>query len=378
MQDKVAKFNISIFLFYFIIIFPFIPQIVSSSDTQPLLLIYFGLYLIFIPFWNSEKFKLNRKSLAFFVLIIVLFFLQFLNYFISGKAPIISRYVAFIQLLVAIYFGNFLYFEFNNKWFKYSLIIYFILTIVYFSTNGFIENILVQSRDASSEDLMIMGRGARTMSPEPSFFALHLFNLYVINELLRFKNYGKKDLIENVLLFILLFSSLSGYGILIFFFILSIEYPKFVITSTLILFSFFTFFYERLISYENFRSIDLILRVISDGPISLLENDASISSRMDSFVTYYTSIKDNIFLGDNFSVLEGGGFIGLISGLGLIGFLYLIIINLKILGFISSPKLVLILIFWFLLNLISGPFGIPTIGLIVGLILRNSKLKFKI
>ena len=80
--------------------------------------------------------------------------------------------------------------------------------------------------------------------------------------------------------------------------------------------------------------------------------------------------------GDNFTILEGGGLIGVISGIGLIGLILFIIYLFKICTKFDKIKVILILFFWSILNFISGPFGIPTMGIIIGLVFRNKKLLF--
>jgi hypothetical protein len=365
-------------LFSFIIIFPFIPPLIPTSDTQPLLAIVFILFLFIGCRFDGTKFKVvldrNIYFLLFFIVIALVNFV--LNFSLFSKIPVYSRYFAFIQFLIAVFLGLFFKLKFNPKWFTYVLIIYSFFTIIYFLTNGFIENQLILSRDIESNDLFTIGRGARTLAPEPSFFALNLFNLFVINSLLKPVVSNRINTLNFSLLALLLLSSLSGYGILILFIILLVEHPKKVLLFSFIILLLFPFFFEKLQQFENFRSAQLLIKIATESPLSIASSDASIESRILSFTNYIEIIKDNLFLGDNFSVVEGGGLIGLISGLGIIGLIYSIILFIKIFNYILFSKVFIVLLFWFFLNFVSGPFGIPAFGIIIGLILRNKQITF--
>jgi hypothetical protein len=118
----------------------------------------------------------------------------------------------------------------------------------------------------------------------------------------------------------------------------------------------------------------LIIKFITQDPFSIFQSDASVASRLTSFNFYFNNIKNNFILGDNFTIMEGGGLIGVISGIGMIGLIFLFIYLFKICT--KFNKLNFILIFWSILNFISGPFGIPTMGIIIGLVLRNKNVKF--
>ncbi len=365
-------------LFSFIVVFPFIPSLIPSSDTQPLLTFVFILYMIIGCHFVDSKLKivLNR-NIYFFLFFIVIVLINFiLNIYFFSNVPVYSRYFAFIQFLIAVFLGLFIKVKINPKWFTYVLICYSFFTVIYFLTNGFLENQLILSRDTESSDLFNIGRGARTLAPEPSFFALHLFNLFVINSILKPVVSNRIKILNFSLLAVLLLSSLSGYGILILFVIFLVQYPQKVFLFFFIILMLFPIFFEKLQQFENFRSAQLLIKIFTENPLSLVSSDASIASRFLSFTNYIESIQDNLLLGDNFSVLEGGGLIGLISGLGLIGIIYSIILFIKVFNYILFPKLFIILFFWVFLNFVSGPFGVPAFGIVIGLILRNKQISF--
>lgn len=364
-------------IFIIVICFPFIPQVVKSSDTQPILTILFLLYPFFIIFKSKNLivFKLNKQFLLYLLIIVCLIVVFLLNILLFNKPPVFSRYFAFIQFLIAVFFGLFLKVHLKNNWLIYILSAYVIFTIIYFLTNGLIEDILISSRENNSEDLINMGRGARTLSPEPSFFALHVFNLYVINAMLKNTVSSKIRLYSLGLISILLLSSLSGYGFLIFVFIMVIEYPKIVSLGFLGLLLFTPLFLNFFANYETVRAVELIIKIITESPFSIFESDASIASRLGSFGFYFTNIQENILLGDNFSIVEGGGLIGIISGIGSIGLVLFVALIINLFGFISNRKLFFMLLFWVGINFVSGPFGIATVGLIIGLIFRSKHNK---
>lgn len=365
-------------IFAFVVFFPFIPQVIRSSDTQPLLSILFILYPVF-KFFKTENllyFKLNNQTLIYLILILFLFLVLVFNIFYFNKTPIFSRYFAFIQFLIAIFFGLFLEIKNKKNWLSYIFLIYLFFTFIYFFTNGFLEELLIASRDIDTEELLNMGRGARTLSPEPSFFALHMFNLYVIYKLLNNETEPKIQFINILLISVLLLSSLSGYGFLIFIFLFFIEYTKLSFFLLLLIILFYPILLNIFYNYESLRSIDLIIKFITENPFSIFESDASVASRLTSFNFYFKNIKDNFMFGDNFTILEGGGLIGVISGIGLIGLILFIIYLFKICTKFDNIKVILILFFWSILNFISGPFGIPTMGIIIGLVFRNKKVLF--
>ncbi len=363
-------------IFVYVVCFPFIPQVVKSSDTQPLLTILFILYPLFKIFKtkNLIYIKISNQILIYFSLILFLLLVLVFNIIFFNKIPIYSRYFAFIQFLIAIFFGLFLQIKTNKNWLSYIFLIYLLFTFIYYLTNGFFEELLIASRDVDTEELFNLGRGARTLSPEPSFFALHMFNLYVIYKLLYKESKPKIQFINTLLISVLLLSSLSGYGFLIFILLFFIEYTKISFFFLLLIILFYPSLLNVFYNYESLRSVDLIIKFITQNPFSIFQSDASVVSRLTSFNFYFNNIKDNFILGDNFTIFEGGGFIGVISGIGMIGLILLFIYLFKICT--KFNKLNFILIFWSILNFISGPFGIPTMGIIIGLVLRNKKVKF--
>jgi hypothetical protein len=129
--------------------------------------------------------------------------------------------------------------------------------------------------------------------------------------------------------------------------------------------------FEYFGTLEQFRGLNLLLKVISSNPAVLLEADSSFSSRFASFFSYINTIKSNVILGDGFTVNQGGGYISIVSSIGIIGVLFFIYLLGKLYQKRIHWKLKFLIYFWFLINLFSGPIGIPTLGFIIGLILRK-------
>ncbi|MEI8109561.1 MAG: hypothetical protein WCH59_01115 [Chitinophagia bacterium] len=366
------------FLFTTTVFFPFIPVVISSTDTQPtfflLSITTISIFLI-SPHFYSNYLKEDYSILVYVFLIIFCSLLSIvLNSFLYGQFVIIPRYISFLQFLAAFIFGYTNSFDFFKKYAKTIFFIYFIFTFIYFFTNGAVENLLIRSRVfAEGQDLASMGRGSRTLSPEPSFFATQMFNLYLIYLLLLEKQ-GDLAIFNNKrILFMVCFcllSSLSGYGFVIFFIILSAFFTQYFIVFLSLAIIFNSLIFELLSDYSYLRGIGLVLKVIQNNPAILLTTDASFASRFSSFFAYIDRFGNNLLIGDGFSLLQGGGFISILASLGIMGVIMLLSFFIKIFTAIRNRKLKYLLVFWFFLNFFSGPIGIPAIGIILGLIIR--------
>jgi hypothetical protein len=366
------------FLFTLTAFFPFLPALISSADTQPTLFMLaitaILLFLISPNFFGSHLKQDFTIIVYVFALLLISFISILLNWFLYGQIVILPRYISFLQFLAALIFGYTNSFYFFKKYANSIFVIYFIFTIIYFLTNGLIENTLIKSRFFSEgKDLASMGRGARTLSPEPSFFAIQMFNLLLIYTLLLEKEGIKKVFNNKKVIFIVSFCllcSLSGYGFAIFFIILAAFFTRYIIVLFGLAILFNSLIIDLLDGFSNLRGIGLILKVIKYNPLILASTDLSFATRFNSFFAYIDRFKNNLFIGDGFSLFQGGGFISIVASLGLVGFFLILFLLFKIFSTIKSGKLKYLLIFWFFLNLFSGPIGIPAIGIIFGLIIR--------
>lgn len=367
-------------LIFFTLFFPFIPSLIPSTDTQPTFLLFITISLFYLlvqykalPNYYSLSYNKLLGLISLFVLTV---FLVAINNFIGNKPILWARIISFFQFSLAIFFAlNSKYF-FEEKTLRRVFFIFAIFSVIFFLTKGLVERTLIPSRAESFEMLVESGRGARTLSPEPAFFALHILNLFVIYSLL-FGSilHGQKN---RLLFFVALFCltiSLSGYGAVIAVLLLTLRYTKIAILTLGTLAALSGMILEYFGSLAQFRGLSLLLKIISDNPLVLIQTDRSFSTRVASFVSYLENIQKNLVLGDGFTVNQGGGYISIISSIGIIGLLFFIYFLIKVFRKRISGKLKFLIFFWFLINLFSGPIGIPTLGFIIGLILRKQSIK---
>jgi hypothetical protein len=360
---------------FFTLYFPFIPGIIPNTDTQPLFLLFNLIFVIFISlnkyFQNIYLISNNKYILDSIIILIISFIIISTNAFLIEKSIYWTRYISFLQFVAAILFGIFSIYFVDFKTHYKIIILYAVLTIFYFVSNGFLENLLISSRSDSFEALKSSGRGARTLSPEPSFFALHIFNIFLIyklafnNKIIKYENH-----IFILTLFCLIFS-FSGYGFALALILLLYKFPKIILIISIIVILFLNFFLKKIESLQNFRALSLIIDIVKNDPLIVLKSDKSFYSRLESFNKYIDSISSHFIIGDTFTLFQGGGFISLISAFGILAMCFFLFIIFKIC--FGKLKIKLLLILWLLINFISGPIGIPTLGFIIGLIMRNNK-----
>ncbi len=362
-------------LIFFTILFPFIPSIIPSTDTQPTFFLLFLLSIFYVLIYpkflhNYYNLSYNKIYLIFSLLGLILFSVLIARLHID-KPTLYTRIISFLQFAAAIFFTyntkNFL----RAKDIKTTVLIFAVFSIVFFLSHGLVERILIPGRTDSFELLQKTGRGARTLSPEPSFFALHMLNLYLIYCLVVGSEFKKKSdaLVFWTVCFCLLIS-LSGYGFVIFLILLFMRYTKLSMIFLILLVISSTYIAQYLESFQSFRGFKLLAKLLADDP-SILLKDKSFSGRLGSFVTYMGNIKDNFIAGDGFTLFQGGGFISIVSSLGIMAVIFFIFFIYRLLAKRISGKLKALLVFWFLINLFSGPIGIAPLGVIIGLILRD-------
>ena len=291
-----------------------------------------------------------------------------INILIYDRDIFWSRIFSFIQFLIAIVISIRIKERISKKQIFNLLSLFVILTIVFLLTNGYLEKNLIFSR---ANFVVGSGRGASTLSPEPSFFAIHIFNILIISYLIydwcedvKFHN------INLILAAVCFISSLSGYGLVILLMLLLLRYPKTFILVIVILFIFRVNFIELVESISNTRVGSLIINIFNNNIDNLFEADASFHIRYISFIIYLESFYSNILLGEGYSIFEGGGFISVISAFGILYIMFFSFVLYKILTLAGAHyKVKILLVFWFLINVLSGPIGIPSIGFIIGLII---------
>ncbi len=363
-------------ILWFTIAIPYIPQIVPGADTQPTFSIIIVLTLVFfhgISFNREQaRFIPHRVALVLFTLFFTLLFAVFYNLFFGVSNPSPQRIFAFLQFLVAVFFGSSKLFFIPKQWLRNILILFAIFTIIYFLFGGIIEDFFIRSRyDAGMEALTLTGRGARTLSPEPAILATHILNLLLLYAI--FYNIPKFDTLIIIFAVFTLLCSLSAYGFLIALVLVVTHYPRFFIAGA----SFSILFLSSYMlgpDVARLRLIGILSGIMDEGGEFLLE-DKSFMSRVDSFFSYFQSFVNTFPIGDAFTLVNGGGFISLISGIGLIGLLFFTYLLIKPIFLRYSLRMKILLIFWFLLYFFQGSIGVPTVGLIVGVLFNNGHNK---
>ncbi len=359
-------------MIWFIIAFPFIPSLVPGTDNQPTFSIVIFILLLFASF-SPNKIKINfLNSFGFYlalILIITLGFSIVYNFLDEYKLPFLPRLFGFLQFIIAFIFGTTTFFTLHKRWLQIILWIYAIFTFIYYLTGGLIEEFLIRSRvEGVSEFLADSGRGARTLSPEPSILALHILNIILLNFLIHKKSKLTWELL--LLALIPLLGSLSGYGFFIAVTLILIFYPKlfFSISSLFLVILTPIFLYMQ----DSEIRVLLILRGFKENGIAFFLQDESFFSRFNSFLEYKNSFIHTFPFGDAFTIFGGGGIISLISALGLIGLLFFIVIFIFLLFSNYSMSIKVLFFAWLLVYFISGSFGVPLFGLILGVFITNS------
>ncbi len=359
-------------IIWFVIGFPYIPTLVAGTDNQPTFTLIF-FCMMFFAFKNPKALHLNFINKYVVSTIVILFSTLLIgilyNFILFEKPPFLNRLFSFVQFLVAMLFGATTIFTLPRSWLKNVLWIYLIFTVVYFLTGGLVEEFLIRSRvEGVSELLANSGRGARTLSPEPSLMALHILNiilLFCITHL----DY-EMDYKNLILAIITLASSFSGYGFFIGFSLILIFYPRFFIGISIVSILILAPFLSK-IELNGIRIL-MILDGLRENNINFLFQDESFNSRINSFLEYRNSFIETFPIGDSFTVFSGGGIISIISALGLIGFLFFLGILFLLLKSNYSTTLKLLFLLWLMIYFISGSFGVPLFGLILGAFIANS------
>jgi len=367
-----------------VVLFPFVPAIIRSSDTQPTFTFVFCIALLTsfaLPAVGSRLFHISYWGVtATVTLVFLLYFLLLLANLVDARASIPSRLFSFCQFCAAVVWAYSGKHEWTTKSLYRAMQIYLVFTFVYFLTNGLVENVLIHSRAALSASLFESGRGARTLAPEPSFFAMQVFNIYLLYRLIERRGVLRTNRLPFLaLVSFCLVSSLSVYGAIALLLILAVEFPKLFAFATLFLVSATSVAQGVLQHWGSVRAVSFILALVSShgGIAKIFLLDASLASRVSSFLAYLSSFAAHPWTGNGFSLLQGGGFISIVTAFGLVGLLFFSWAFLKILTAPYSRGTTVLLTVWFVMNFISGPIGIPIIGVIFGTVLSRSSVLFE-
>jgi hypothetical protein len=368
-------------LLVFTVLFPFVPRIVPSSDTQPTFLLGFALSLAVAcgaPAVGAKMFRLTLGAVTVLMFGVLVAYSSLLVASATQEGSTIpSRLMSFVQFSAAATWAYFTRYRWTDHVLYRVIFVYAAVTVIYFATNGVIEDTLIRSRAEGAEFLFASGRGARTLAPEPSFFALQVFNVFVLSRVVAAeKTFGRRRaFIWFAIVISCLASTLSAYGAIVLLVVLLATYPAIFGLLAVSLLSSFGVFYTQLLNWEFVRPIKVVLALIeSRGSLNeLMVLDASFSGRITSFGAYANSFANHVIVGDGFSLYQGGGFISVVSGFGVLALLFFAAVMWRIMQADFSVTTKLVLLAWLLLNFVSGPIGIPILGVIVGLLLRSSR-----
>ena len=190
--------------------FPFVINIFPDTDTQPTYAIFFIFITIMTFFSGRGYIRGNNKALI--VIVLASFLLSFLTITFSGKDFYIYRLGSFYLFLLSMYSVNYLNKTIEPKTILNILYIYIFFSFIYFISQGSIESFLISSRGEQIGQNFISGRGASTLSPEPSFFVFQIISLFIFYKLTSSHNeYDSKITLCTIFLLII---SFSGYGLI--------------------------------------------------------------------------------------------------------------------------------------------------------------------
>lgn len=374
-QRSVAISGIVNALLVCTVLFPFLPVLIPASDTQPTYVLVFALALALAFAFPAAGQKLFRISLRGVIAATLtasgLYVFLIVANASQQDSTIPSRLISFFQFVAALFWGYAGKFEWTEKLLFRALVFYALFTVIYFASGGVLENALIRSRVENAQSLFAMGRGARTLSPEPSFFALQVFNIFVLARVVS-RGRGERPFADAFKWFVVtgfcLAASFSAYGALLLVVVVLALYPRVFLIVSLATAAGWGIVSRYISDWDSIRAIKVVLTIVaSRGNLAeLLLLDASFASRIGSFSEYIRSFGRHPFTGNGFSLYQGGGFISIVAAFGTAALAFFTWLVLRILRSSFDARTKVVLLVWFLLNFISGPIGVAIIGVIVG------------
>jgi len=359
--------------------FPFVVPLVPSTDTQPTFTLFVLLFaLATVAQCLSRDVLLPRGGLLLAGVVFGggvawLCFSILANGFAASNP---NRVASFIMFLIATVTGLLNRRIFSGPRVLTALTAYLFFTILFFLTAGKVESAIIQSRSADMiYQVGTSGRGASTLSPEPSFFAFQVFTIFLLARMNVWSilDYRRRHIIQLITV-LLLIASFAGYGILYALMVIFLSGRRYVfgfgllgaVAVTLIV---------NVYAIDSLRFVKLFLSIaasLAGGAFEL--EDVSILVRLTSFQEYWRIFLDRTVFGDAFQFHGGGGLVSLLASLGLYGVLLIVAVVIAISVSRIEGKLKLVLLAWLTLQFISGPIGLPMVGLTIGVLLGRSRL----
>lgn len=355
---------------YIAIAFPFVLQLVPGFDTQPTFVLLALFAFVCIPAIRAQMLtELARIPLQVIAVLLLVFGL-FVSILASEEIFFSMRRVtSFALFLFALMYGLARPNIITQTRLRYTLFVYAAFTLVFFVTQGAIEAALISSRGDAIGTYVAVGRGASTLSPEPSFFAIQIASLFLLYFLSQppseRESYHTPLVIGGVAL---LLSTLSGYGALYVILLgLTLDRRLTVVIGMLAL-AIIILFSEVL----DVRIIRLINLAREEGLLGMLV-DASIAARLESFFDYLNMFADE-WMGNGFQRFAGGGLVSVLAGLGIFSIPMFILLLTGLLRLGERLPVMGLAAGWVTLTVISNPVGVPLVGILVGQIMRRATL----
>lgn len=357
--------------------FPFIIPLIPSTDTQPTFTLFTLLFAAaaVVQSFNRDV-LLSKRDLMLAAAIFSggicwLCLSISMNNFVAGN---INRLVSFIMFLIALSTGLLNRHIFTSDRVTTALKAYWFFTLLFIVTRGKLEGLIIRSRgEEAMARLSKSGRGASTLSPEPSFFAFQIFTLFLIVRLTIWDRFSRRGQHFVQLSSIgLLISTLGGYGMLYALIVIFLSGRRYIFgfglagSAALALVA-------SIYSIDSLRFAKLFLSILSSFSSGFELKDVSILVRLTSLQEYLEVFGKNALFGDAFKFYGGGGLVSLLAGLGLYGLLLMVTIIAAILFSGTGWRMKVALLSWVAFQFISGPIGLPFIGLLIGIILSHAR-----
>lgn len=289
------RVNVQSFLFSVLILVSFFPWVsfrANGMDTQPWAILVAALFVF------SPLLKINKNSLWILSALIVVVSIAIF----SNQEDIFSL----LRSTLNYFFLLFLFFIFYNLFQKYEIplnliyytnCVYLIFAIAQIVFGDPLVNFFAPIRTTEN-------RGFSSLAVEPSYFGLVLMMYNILY--LKIRNYKLQSValalfIINILF--IFFVSQSSITILylmlmaFLFFIYKVNLKFFIFSSVLAISSFFLFEYF----FIDSRVYRVFSFIITDGPLLLIYNDASVNYRVSSIIYPLHGMLNNGFLPGGFS-----------------------------------------------------------------------------
>lgn len=355
--------------------FPFLVPLIRSTDTQPTFTVLALLLAALAVLQSLESRVTIRRSLVMLAGLVVLFGGGWLCVSMLVNAPDagnVNRQVSFFMFLVAVMTGILNRNLITPHRVVAALVVYVVFTGLFFLTKGAIEGVIIRSRSEEGLlQLFVSGRGASTLSPEPSFFAFQVFTLLLLARLTVWSEMSiRARHFMYISSMILLASTLGGYGMVYAAMVALIAGVRYVILSLILATT--TIAAVLALDMDSLRFVRLLFAFASSfGGGGLEFSDVSVLVRLTSFSQYMQTFANHVIFGDSFIQYGGGGLISLLAATGLFGLILLALTAVLILALVPGLRLKLVMLAWLALQTISGPIGLPLVGLTIGVVLSR-------